>query len=93
VIAQKPIVGIEIDRIQRFVGGIMKSARKIRMTPEHRDVFGSNPKLQFNFFWPTVHDALPMPADGTTAVFYPIEDLGTSVQAFHSSTLGTAQKR
>ena len=41
VIAQKAIIGIEIDRIQRFVGGIMKSARKMRMISEHGDVFGA----------------------------------------------------
>jgi hypothetical protein len=32
-----------------------------------------------------------MLADGMIAAFYPIEDLGT-VQAFRSSTVGTAQK-
>ena len=65
MIAQEPIVGIEIDRIQRFVGGIMKSGRKIRMIPEYGDIFGSNPKFQFNFFWLAVHNALPMLANGT----------------------------
>src|ERR1039458_5861534 len=42
----------------------MKNARKIRMIPEHGDVFGGDPKLQFNFFWLAVHNAIPMPANG-----------------------------
>jgi hypothetical protein len=33
-----------------------------------------------------------MLADGMIAAFYPIEDLGTSVQAFRSSTVGVARK-
>ena len=64
MITQEPIIGIEIDRIQRFVGGIMKNARKIRMIPENSDIFGGDPKLQFNFFWLAVHNAIPMPANG-----------------------------
>ena len=40
VIAQEPIVGIEIDGIQCFAGGIMKSARKMRMIAERDDIFG-----------------------------------------------------
>src|SRR5664280_690838 len=42
----------------------MKNARKIRMIPENSDIFGSDPKLQFNFFWLAVHNAIPMPANG-----------------------------
>jgi hypothetical protein len=58
VIAQEPFVGIEIDRIQHFVSGLMKSAWKARMIPEHSDVFRIDLKLQFNFFWLIVHDEL-----------------------------------
>jgi hypothetical protein len=36
----------------------MKNASKMRMIPERDDIFGSDPKLQFNFFWLTVHGAL-----------------------------------
>ena len=45
VIAQKPIIGIKIDGNQCFAGGIMKSARKMRMIPERNDIFGCHPKL------------------------------------------------
>jgi hypothetical protein len=31
----------------------------MRMIPEHNDIFGSDPKLQFNFFCLTVHNTLP----------------------------------
>jgi hypothetical protein len=69
VIAQEPFVGIEIDRIQHFVGGIMKSAWKMRMISENSDVFRSDPKLQFNFFWLIVHYELLMPAGGIGAAY------------------------
>jgi hypothetical protein len=51
----------------------------MRMIPQHGYILGSDPKLQFNFFWPTVHDALPMPADSMIAALYPNGDLGTYV--------------
>ncbi|MGA7387965.1 MAG: hypothetical protein WBW99_08545, partial [Pseudolabrys sp.] len=58
----------------------MKSARKMRMIPERDDIFGGNPKLQFNFYWLTVHGELLRPANGMIATLYPNADFGASVR-------------
>src|ERR1035437_9143487 len=40
MIAQQSIIGIKIDRCQRFTGGTMERARKTWMILERNDVFG-----------------------------------------------------
>jgi hypothetical protein len=70
----------------------MKSGRKMRMIPQHGDILGSDPKLQFNFFGLIVHDALHIPADGMVAALYPNGDLGTSVETSRSLPTGMRRK-
>ena len=50
LVAQEQFIGIEIDRNQRFVGGIAQNIRKMWMIPKYRNVFRSDPNFQFNFF-------------------------------------------
>jgi hypothetical protein len=38
----------------------MNNARKTRMIPEDDDILGSDPQLQFDFFWLAIHSALPI---------------------------------
>ena len=57
VIAQELIIGIEIDRIQRFVNRIMKSARKMRIIAAST-AMSSGATRSFNSisFWLAVHE-------------------------------------
>ena len=60
MLAQYSIIGIKIDGFENFDGGVMKSARKMRLILERSDIFGRNPKLYFDLGWLAHHYALPV---------------------------------
>jgi hypothetical protein len=60
VVTQKAIIGIKIDRIQDFVGMVVERTHKMRVIAEGSNIFGGDPKLEFNFGQTSHHYAFPL---------------------------------